>query len=560
MFTKRKMLSGLLSLALTASSFFFSPIITQATTSPVLKTMTVTTTASTTQAQTTVVNIPKLLNVVSVTSDTGTVSYNTSGENVTINASGGDSTRTQWNDKKYSTTGTHTLTSMANDLPLTYAYNDGTYTGTIVGQGVTTSTVVTGGSYTPPDTKWVSALSASYSTSAAVPSTYNYNSDGYVGTLTGQGVTQTLVSGSTGPSDTIAVTYQTPTIYCTNYFVSDLMSYPAYSTYNYNVDGYVGTLPVTGYSQWQYNQFINGTMYQIAGYLKYAGNVTRPAFDTRVWSYQQSYQGNATKPAVDTRTYGTQYSQNYSGEVYAGGYDNLYSYTLTIGYYDDIMGLNTDSSALGVNTTNPINIDSLSSLSSSQTIGFDPTLLDEKTVFLNNKYLNISNHKQEALHNDSTHPIDANMYAVSQNGYDYDPWNNLNPNGTFSEDIFFNQPGLYKTRVKFKNYSSESNPLEKDYFVDWIKPTIDVTSKVPGQTAVTGDTYTVTLSATDNLSPYLFYTTDNVNWYLVQSDNQNITFTNIARSATGTLNNLTLKVSDLNGNIAEKTFTVWGIQ
>lgn len=559
MFKKRKLLSGLLSLALTASSFVFSPTNVQAV-DLALKTQTITFPASTTQSRSTVINIPKLISVKSITTSTGSVNYSVSGENVSITADNGAQTGTQWNPTKFSKVGTATLTSMSNNLSSTYAYNDGTYTGTINGLGVTTSSVQTGGSYTPPDTQWVSALSSSYSTSAAVPSTYNYNTNGYVGTLTGQGITQTLVSGSTGPSDTISVTYNTPTLYCTNYFVSDLMGLPAYSTYYYNVDGYVGTLPVTGYNQWQFNNYYNGYYYQIAGYLKYAGNVTRPAFDTRVWSYTQSYQGNATKPAVDTRTYATQWAQNYSGTVYAGANEPTYNYTLTLSYYDDTMALTVDPSALGVNTATATDFSGLATASPTQTVAFDPSTASNKTIKLGGKYLYATQSKTTTLGNTITTPIYANLYTTSRDGYGYADWKPVNPDGTLSEDIYYNQQGIYQTKVKFKNFTTESAPLEKDFMIDWTKPVVDAKSKIPGQTAVTGSTYTISLSATDDVSPYLLYSTDGTNWYVLQSGYNDITFTNIARSATGTVNNLTVKVSDLCGNVTVNTFTVWGIQ
>lgn len=500
---------------------------------PTLKHKIITTTSSTSQTQSQIVNIPNLLNIVSITSDTGTVNYSTVGENVTINASGGIVKSTQWNSTKFTTLKTLTLNSWSNNLSSTYNYDDGTYSGTLKGMGVTSAVVQTGGTYTPADTQNFTVQGYS-APGGAVPSTYYYNNNGYVGTLYPTGGSS-LVSGSPAGSKYVDVD-----IYPGNTLVQ-------YSIYNDGV--YSGSVSYVGsYYSW------GGSP---PGYdSRYIGTVYKP--DDRV--YVQSYTGSATKPASDTRTWATQYSQNYSGAVYAGGYDNLYSYTLTIGYYDDVMSLNVDSSVIGVDTTNAINIDNLKNWDVTKPVGFDPTQLTEKTIELNNDYITVTNNQVEKMQNKAASPVDANMYAVAYNGYDYEEWTPMNPDGTFSQNMYFNEPGIYHSKIKFKNYTTESEPLDKYYLADWISPTVNVQSKIPGQTAVTGNTYEVTLTANDNLSPYLFYTTDNTNWYLIQKGVNDITFNNIAKSPQGTLNKLTLKVSDLCGNVEEKTMTVWGIQ
>lgn len=515
---------------------------------PILKHKTITTTTSTSQTQSTIVNIPKLLNVESVTTNTGSVNFSTSGENITINASGGTSTGTQWNDKKYSITGTHTLTSMSNNLPLTYAYNDGTYTGTIVGQGVTTSTVVTGGSYTPADTKTVTG---SYTTSpgGSIPSTYYYSSGGYVGTLYQNGAS-VYVSGQA-----YATRWQTEyKILCSNgtwqpcsgYYAGSYRGWVYTDYFAYNDGTYQGALYADG----------NFPTIGSSSQAEYGGTVVH----NNDLVYNQGYIGSATRPESDTRVYGTQYSQNYSGTVYKGGNDNLYSYTFTINYYDDVLDLNVDSSAIGVNTTNAVNIDALNNCDVTKPVGFDPTQLTGKTIELNNDYVTVTNNQVEKMQNTAASPVDANMYAVAYNGYDYEDWKPLNPDGTFSQNMYFNEPGVYHSKIKFKNYTTESEPLDKYYIADWISPTVNVQSKIPGQTAVTGSTYEVTLTANDNLSPYLFYSTDNTNWYLIHKGVNDITFNNISKSPQGKVNKLTLKVSDLCGNVEERTLTVWGIQ
>lgn len=536
MFMKRKLLSGLLSLALTVSSFVFSPINVKAV-DLALKTQTITFPASTTQSRSTVINIPKLISVKSITTSTGSVNYSVSGENVSITADNGAQTGTQWNPTKFSKVGTATLTSMSNNLSSTYAYNDGTYTGTINGLGVTTSSVQTGGSYTPPDTQTVTG---SYTTSPGqtIPSTYAYNSGGYVGTL-GTNGGAVYISGSAYDSK----------------WVSFYDGYP-YNTSGYGVGWYDGSNWHMIYNYAGYSGQVNMTGSRSGNYFEFAGTVVRP--NTLV--YRQDYIGSATKPAVDTRTYATQWAQNYSGTVYAGANDPTYSYTLTLSYYDDTMNLTVDPSALGVNTSTATDFSGLATASPTQAIAFNPSTASNKTINLNGKYLYATQSKTTKLGNTITTPIYANLYSTSRDGYGYADWKPVNADGTLSEDIYYNQQGIYQTKVKFKNFTTESAPLEKDFMIDWTKPVVDAKSKIPGQTAVTGNTYTISLSATDDVSPYLLYSTDGTNWYVLQSGYNDITFTNIARSATGTVNNLTVKVSDLCGNVTVNTFTVWGIQ
>ena len=214
-------------------------------------------------------------------------------------------------------------------------YSSGGYTGTL-------SLYVHSGSYTPADTKFVSGQTSSY-----------YNSGGYTGSLSSY-----LYSGSYTPADS---------------FVADVTFYDGWSTwdmeytskgwtnrgttksdmgntYFYNSGGYSGTL--TRYTEGvydstvpHYNDLPNpkiGDRYAYTRYWYYSlkGTVTRPASDTRVYRYQGNvtrpasdtrvyrYEGNVTRPASDTRIW----QQDYSGTVYKGGSENLYSYTVTIAY------------------------------------------------------------------------------------------------------------------------------------------------------------------------------------------------------------------------------------
>ena len=258
--------TGLLIIFMLISSMLAIPNIAQAA----VQYQTITFSSSTSQSRSTVINIPNLTSVSSITSSTGTPSYSKSGNSVTVSVSDGTPTDSQWNEYKYWTTKTYTGTSLSNNLPSTYAYNDGTYTGTLNGQGVTTSTVQITGNYIPADTQTVSANDYS-PPGGVVPATYAYNSGGYVGTLGKTGVSS-LVSGSVAAS-------RTQDVYITNGYMQS--SYA--STYYYNDGVYSGTLTFLGV------QMYTG---------RYYGSVSK--VDDRV--YVQSYSGSATRPGGGTDT------------------------------------------------------------------------------------------------------------------------------------------------------------------------------------------------------------------------------------------------------------------
>jgi hypothetical protein len=228
---------------------------------------------STARTQTQSLTIPKLKSVKSVTVNTGTVTYSVSDQTITFQLQNGSVSRT----------------------------------------------VQTGGSYTPADSKTVTESRTSSSNN--LPSSIPYNSGGYSGTLYGQGITQTVISGSAGGSKTVTETrtYEASVFEAGNWdqvYAAALAGLP--SNISYNNGGYTGTLKKTSakiISQRTKKSGDSTTFYATAEGT-YSGTVTKP--DTRVYQYSQNYSGIVTKPASDTRTY----------EYY-------YQYTVTVDYVDN---------------------------------------------------------------------------------------------------------------------------------------------------------------------------------------------------------------------------------
>lgn len=268
------------------------------------------------------VTINNLYKVNSVKSDTGISSYTTNQDDITISFSEGIPTSTQWNSQFYSREENASSTSNFNTFDITYYYDDGEYSGTLDKNG---SSTVISGEYVEDDTKYVSGQTSS-----------NYNSGGYSGTLT-----RYVYSGSYTPEDSFVADVTLSDGWSTwhmEYRASGWAHLSSSksnrgSTYYYNSGGYSGTL--TRYTDWVYkedphystipNPYI-GQKYDWTRYWKYSfsGVVTRPASDTRVYRYA----GYVTKPGYDTRIW----EQNYSGTVYKGGDEHLYSYKATIAY------------------------------------------------------------------------------------------------------------------------------------------------------------------------------------------------------------------------------------
>lgn len=99
-----------------------------------------------------------------------------------------------------------------------------------------------------------------------------------------------------------------------------------------------------------------------------------------------------------------------------------------------------------------------------------------------------------------------------------------------------------------------------NYLTDWIKPTITVENKVKGQTVTTGSNFIVKVGSEDNLSKYLFYSLDGGNTYYLRNNGyDDVTIPNVQRSVSAILNNIIIRVCDINDDIAGVTLLIWGI-
>ncbi|WP_165786736.1 LamG-like jellyroll fold domain-containing protein [Heyndrickxia camelliae] len=233
------------------------------------------------------------------------ISYNSGGYTGTL--TGGTATVTSGtytpaDSKTVTDTRSTSPGGSSSSLPSSISYNSGGYTGTLTGGTAT----VTSGTYTPADSKTVTDTRSTSpgGSSSSLPSSISYNSGGYTGTLTGG--TATVTSGTYTPADSKTITdypLEKPKGSGPNAFPS---------TVNYNSGGYSGTLTkyfFCGTCNVDV-MYYEGTVTKPASDTRvwtktYSGTVTKPAVDTRVWT--KTYSGTVTKPAVDTRTYETRY-------------------------------------------------------------------------------------------------------------------------------------------------------------------------------------------------------------------------------------------------------------
>lgn len=206
-----------------------------------------------------------------------------------------------------------------------------------------------------------------------------------------------------------------------------------------------------------------------------------------------------------------------------------------------------------------INLDDLKGHDTDHPIWFNPEIdLNNNIVQLEGDKYKVTRNRIEEIKN--REEIEVINYSYSREGFGYTDWKPLEE-GFFTEKLVFNMPGIYLTHWKFKNYRIESDPVLINYYVDWIAPTIEGESAIKGQTVVTGNEFRVVINAKDNISPYLFYSTDDgLTWFLLKEGQNEIVFSNINKSSNGIQNKLTVKVADIAGNVIEKTFTVWGIE
>jgi Listeria/Bacterioides repeat len=163
--------------------------------------------------------------------------------------------------------------------------------------GISDTTGLVGGSYTPAQTKTESTTKSSTG-SDTTPSSVSYNSGGYSGTLNKYNTTSTEVQtgGSYTPADSRYQTFES------HFPKADIESGATHVTgivvYGPDSGGYKGPL----YSK---------STTDMGTYIKviYGGTVTKAGSDTRTYrtDYTSYYSGTVTKPAVDTRVYGPYY-------------------------------------------------------------------------------------------------------------------------------------------------------------------------------------------------------------------------------------------------------------
>lgn len=184
---------------------------------------------------------------------------------------------------------------------------------------------------------------------------------------------------------------------------------------------------------------------------------------------------------------------------------------------------------------------------------FDPDNMNGKIVEFNGKKAMVVVGRYLHL---SAKDIDyATHYAISLDGYGYSHWKPLRDGG-FEESIFINTPGLYPVHLKLKNaqYNVESDPFVRNFLVDWIKPEISSQTKIKGQTATTNGQLVIKATGEDNLTPVLYNAGNGWRWF---TSGQDITITGIPIN--NRRNNVVVRFSDINGNVTEELYQIWGL-
>jgi hypothetical protein len=166
--------------------------------------------------------------------------------------------------------------------PTTYNYNVNGYTGTL---NSTNAATVQSGYYDPAASKYVSGQSSS-----------NYNDGTYSGTLSSYVSGQSWVSADSF--------YATDSRSQSGYCATDPNCGPSNipGSVSYNSGGYSGTLSQTSYS---YSQSQTAVPFSYSRYATYGGTVTKPGY----WVNNYAYQGTVYKPAYDSRVW----TRNYVG-------------------------------------------------------------------------------------------------------------------------------------------------------------------------------------------------------------------------------------------------------
>ena len=267
------------------------------------------------KSQTHNVTINNLFEVHSIQSNTGTTSFTRNDDNISITLDDGVPISSEWNDQLYNKVVTESSTSSSDEFDDTFNYDYDGYSGILNKSG---SSSVISGAWIEEHTKYVTAQT-----------NRNYNSDGYTGTLTSY-----VYSGSYYPGDSFTASH---TLYKSYYnqvcwIGSCAMGNCLPTSYYYNSGGYSGTLTrpngAAYVDSWSDNIYLPPGETDERCDQHYSttltGTVSSAGYDTRVYRYQ----GYVTRPGYDTRVW----EQNYSGTVYKGGEEHLYSYKATIAY------------------------------------------------------------------------------------------------------------------------------------------------------------------------------------------------------------------------------------
>lgn len=244
-----------------------------------------------------------------------------------------------WDPKLYSKTITGSVVSPTNSFPTTKTLTVDDYTGDLVKKGASTPKLVSG-SFTPADTKWVTNQPSA-----------DYNIDGYLGHLTAYEESSAYSKVETVNSEYIYwggelqpeysefpytlpythVTGETANLVKTGTPIATTWGNESGATLQCHVDICRSSSSAKsrgekyaesrGYKVVDVNARVSGELWQInvtymrmAWIQRYTGHVTIsvPAVI--------KYQGNVTKPASDTRVY--HWEQIYEGVGYKGGYYN----------------------------------------------------------------------------------------------------------------------------------------------------------------------------------------------------------------------------------------------
>lgn len=206
---------------------------------------------------------------------------------------------------------------------------------------------------------------------------------------------------------------------------------------------------------------------------------------------------------------------------------------------------------------NPVNLDELIDWDESKPVLFDPTNLDERGAIIDGKHFIITRNVKETISND----LDNShiKYSYSKDGFEYTDFVNFKDDN-LDIDVYFNEPGYYLTEIIYKGFGHTSKAKETNYLVNWISPKVEFKALTTNQMIATKNTFSAKVSAKSTTSPYLFYSSDNgSSWYVLKGDYSIASFYNIQKSNEGKLNNVTIKVVDVCGNLVEKTMVIWGV-